>query len=266
MAVGVEGGLAALWPSSRWPDWSQSRAATRCRVPTAMANAHKFSASQVAVFPNILKSQETTEPMIPGRAAAALPAKLARARPRACRCFFHPLFQTALVRWLGSRRRRTSPTAGERKHKGRDRLADCCENRCDCKSLLTKQGANALSQCGVYMEEPSECLTDSVNLGPEGFSVHGEGFEPCLSFKPYVREYTLELSDSVSNLSLHFSVVCFRQFLMLPGEMSFNLGLSVVDTRQLCQVVRQLISHSVIAFFSPASSLLAWVTHTMSIG
>ena len=26
--------------------------------------------------------------MIPGRAAAALPAKLARARPRSCRCFF----------------------------------------------------------------------------------------------------------------------------------------------------------------------------------
>ena len=70
---------------------SQSRAATRSRVPTAMANAHEFSASQVAVFPNVLKSQETIEPMIPGKAAAALPAKLARARPRACRCFFHPL-------------------------------------------------------------------------------------------------------------------------------------------------------------------------------
>ena len=31
--------------------------------------------------------------------------------------FFHPPFQTALVRWLGSRPRRTSPTTGERKHK-----------------------------------------------------------------------------------------------------------------------------------------------------
>ena len=60
---------------------SQSRAATRSRVPTAMAKAHTFSASQVAVFPNVLKSQETNEPIIPGRAAAALSAKLARARP-----------------------------------------------------------------------------------------------------------------------------------------------------------------------------------------
>ena len=88
------------------------------------------------------------------------------------------------------------------------------------------------------MEEPPECLTDSVDLGPEGSSVRTEGFEPCLSFKLDAREYTLELSDSVSNLSLHFSVVCFRQFSMLPGEVSLDLGFSVVDTRQFCQVVR----------------------------
>ena len=153
---------------------SQSRAATRSRVPTAMTKAHKFSASQVAVFPNVLKSKETIEPMIPGRAAAALPAKLARARPRACRCFFTHSFKPLYVRLLGSRHRRTSPTTGERKHKGRDRHADCCENRCDSNSLLTKQGTYALSQCGVFMEEPPECLTDSVDLGPEGCSVRGE--------------------------------------------------------------------------------------------
>ena len=87
------------------------------------------------------------------------------------------------------------------------------------------------------MEEPFECPTDSVDLGPEGCSVRREGFEPCMSFSLDVREYTFELSDSISNLSLHFSVVCFRQFLMLPGEVSFDLGLSLVDNRQLRQVV-----------------------------
>ena len=102
------------------------------------------------------------------------------------------------------------------------------------------------------MEEPPECLADSVDLGPEGFSVRGEGFEPCMSFKLDVIEYTLELSDSVSNLSLHFDVVCFHQFLMLPGEVSFDLGFSVVDTRQLCQFVRQLISHSRHCLFEPS--------------
>ena len=213
---------------------SQSRATTRSRVPTAMAKAHKFSASHVAFFPNVLKSQETIEPMIMGRAASALPAKLARARPRACRCIF------------------THSFAGERKHKGRDRHADCCENRCDSNSLLTKQGTNALSQYDVFMEEPLECLTDSVDLRPEGCSVCEEGFEPCLSFKLDVRDYTLELSDSVSNLSLHFSVVCFRLFFMLPRELSFDLGFSVVDTRQLCQVVCQLISHSRHFLFEPS--------------
>ena len=52
-----------------------------------MTKAHKFSASQVADFPNVLKSQETMDLMIPGRVAGALPAKLARARQRACMSF-----------------------------------------------------------------------------------------------------------------------------------------------------------------------------------
>ena len=86
--------------------------------------------------------------------------------------FSHSLFQTALVRLLGSRNRRTS--TGERKHNCRDCNADCCENRGDGNSLFT----NALSQCGVFMEEPPECLTDSVDLGPEGCSVRREGFWP----------------------------------------------------------------------------------------
>ena len=140
----------------------------------------------------------------------------------------------------------------ERKHKGPDRHADGCENRCDGNSLHTKQGAKALSQYGVFMKEPSECLTDSAEPGPECCSVRGEGFEPCLSFKLDVRKYTLELCYSVSNLSLHFSVVCARQLSMLPGEVSFDLGFSVVDTRQLCQVVCQLISHSRQCLFEPS--------------
>ena len=102
------------------------------------------------------------------------------------------------------------------------------------------------------MEEPPECLTDSVDLGTEGCSVRREGFEPCLSFKLDVREYTLDLSDSVSNLSLYFSVVCFRQFSVLQGEVSFVLRFSVVHTRQLCQVVCQLISHSRHCLFEPS--------------
>ena len=180
--------------------------------------------------------------------------------------FFHPLFQTALVRLLGSRHRRTSPTTGERKHKCRDCHADGCENRCDGNSLLTKQVANALSQCGVFMEVPPECLTDSVDLGTEGYSVRKNGFEPCLSLKFDVRKYSLELSDSVSNLSLHFSVVCFRQFSVLPGEVSFDLGYSPSILVSFARLFANFCFIPVIAFSSPASSLLTWVTHTVSIG
>ena len=201
---------------------------------------------------NFQRAKSQSFPTCPGAKRQLSRSSLASQITQGTQVFFHPLFQTALVGWLGSRRRRTSPAAVERKHKGRDRHADGCENRCDGSSWLTKQGANALSQCGVFMEEPSECLTDSVDLGPEGYSVRGEGFEPCLSFKLDVREYTLELSDSVSNLSWHFSVVCFRQFSMLPGEVSFDRGFSVVDTRQLSQVVCQHISYSHHCLFEPS--------------
>ena len=103
VVVDVAGGLAALWLSSRYP----VRSGHEKQGPHSNGQGPQFlSVSQVAVFPNVLKSQETIEPMIPGRAAAVLPAQLARARPRACRCFY-PLFQTALVRWFGSWRRRT---------------------------------------------------------------------------------------------------------------------------------------------------------------
>ena len=74
----------------------------------------------------------------------------------------------------------------------------------------------------------------------------------CLSSSMSEYKYTLELSDSVLNLSLYFIVVCFRQFSVLPGEVSFDLGFSVVDTRQLCQVVCQLFSHSRHCLFEPS--------------
>ena len=55
--------------------------------PTARRTAHRFPASQTAVFPRRDRSQETIDPIIPGRAAAALPASLARILPRLWRCF-----------------------------------------------------------------------------------------------------------------------------------------------------------------------------------
>ena len=128
-----------------------------------------------------------------------------------------------------------------------------------------KRSASTLSQRGVFIEEPPECLTDSFELGLEGCSVRGEGFETCLSFKLDVREYTLKLSDSVSDLSLHFSVVCFHQF-----SCSRARCLSTSDFRSsiLFSFARLFANSTLtpaIAFSSPASSLLTWVTHAVSI-
>ena len=66
-----------------------------------MIKAHKLSASQVAVFQSALRSQETIDPMMPGRAAAALTAKLARARSSAYKCFFTHSLSPPLSGGLG---------------------------------------------------------------------------------------------------------------------------------------------------------------------
>ena len=109
-----------------------------------MAMAHKFSASQVAVFPKVFKSQETIEPMIPGRAAAALPAKLARAR----NSFKLPF-----------------PHRQSAQHKSRDCHPNIRGDGLNSDQLFPKEGANALSECCILMEDSSQCLADSVNLG-----------------------------------------------------------------------------------------------------
>ena len=140
-----------------------------------MAMAHKFFPSQVAVFPKVvkIKSQETIEPMIPGRAATSLPAKLARARPRAWRYFFTHYFKLPLSDGLGdcAGAGTLPPPASRRKHKVRDCHPNCREYGRSSDPLFPKEGANALSECCILMEDSSECLADSVNLGPESCSV-----------------------------------------------------------------------------------------------
>ena len=69
----------------------------RNKVSTAITKVQSLSESQVEVFPSAPGSQKTFEPTMPGRAAAALPAKLARARPRACKCFLTHSFKPLLL-------------------------------------------------------------------------------------------------------------------------------------------------------------------------
>ena len=78
------------------------------------------------------------------------------------------------------------------------------------------------------MEEPTDGLANSVDLGPESCFVPGEGFEPRLPFKLDVGELALQPSHSVSNLLFDLGVIRFRQFLALPGQVLFDFGFPVV--------------------------------------
>ena len=147
-----------------------------------MAMAHKFSGSQFAVFPKVFKSQETIEPMIPGRTAAALAAKLARTHPRAWRCFFTHSFKLPLSDGLGGGAGAGTlppppPTASQRKHKGRDCHPNYREDGRNSDPLFPKEGANALRECCILIMDSSERLADSVNLGPVSCSVCWEFIE-----------------------------------------------------------------------------------------
>ena len=214
----------------------------RSRVPTAMAKAHKFSASQVAVFPNVLKSQETIEPMIPGRAAAALPAKLARARLRACRCFFIHSFKLLVPGGLGAGTGALPPppvsasTSVEIAMPIAVRI-DAIVIPCSRKRVRMRSASVVSSwmsrlhvsqilliwdrRVALFVERASSlaCLLSSMS-------------ESTLS--SFLIRSRISLFISVSSLSVRFR--CSR------GEVSFDLGFSFVDTRQLCQVVCQLIS------------------------
>ena len=186
-----------------------------------MAKAHKFSASQVAVFPNILKSQETTEPMVPGRAAAALPAKLARARPRACRCIFTHSFKPLLSGGLGAGAGALPPRPVSASTSVE--IARPIAVRIDAMVMPCSRNRVRMRSASVVSSWRSRLNVSRILLilGPEGCSARGEGFEPCLSFKLDVREYTLELSDSVSNLSA-FRCRLFPSVFDAPGRGVFR--------------------------------------------
>ena len=136
---------------------------------------------------------------------------------------FNPLLDPALFGWLLNRRRhwRTSPT-GDSKDESAYRHADCCKDARDRYPLFAEESSNSLSQRLVFMEEPPDGLTNSVDLRPESCSIRGEGFEPRLPFKLDVGELAFKLLHSVSNILLNFGVVRFGQFSAFPGQVLFD--------------------------------------------
>ena len=90
-------GLMVVHPAFGYP-----RTAAMIKPITSTAAAQRFSASQIVVYPSALRAQETTEPMMPGKAAAALPTCLAKTRPKACKCFLTHSFTPPLSDGFGA--------------------------------------------------------------------------------------------------------------------------------------------------------------------
>ena len=168
--------------------------------------------------------------MMPGRAAAALPTKLARARPKACRCFFIHSLTPPLSDGF---------RAGDGVHPAPQRVT--ARTRVLIAMPIAVRMLAIVIPCSwkkvrirsasvfVFMEEPPDGLTNSVDLLPESCSIRGEDFDPRLPFKLDVGELAFKLLHSVSNILLNFGVVRFGQFSAFPGQVLLDLGFPLVD-------------------------------------
>ena len=113
-------------------------------------------------------------------------------------------------------------SASDSKDESAYRHADCCKDARDRYPLFAEESSNSLSQRLVFMENPPDGLTNSVDLRSESCSIRGEGFEPRLPFKLDVGELAFKLLHSVSNILLNFGVVRFGQFSAFPGQVLFD--------------------------------------------
>ena len=63
---------------------------------TRTTTANKLFPNQLTTLPVAERSHDTIDPIIPGKAAAALPARFASNLARLCSCFFYPFLDSIL--------------------------------------------------------------------------------------------------------------------------------------------------------------------------
>ena len=260
VVVGIAIGIVAIWLSLA----SQSRAATRNRVLAAMAKAHKFSASQVAVFPNVPRNQQTIEPKIPGRAAAALPAKLPRARPRACTCLLTHSFKPLLSGGLGAGAGTLPPPPVSAST--RVEIAMPMAVRIDAMVIPCSRNRVRMRSASVVSSWRSRLNVSRVLMIWDrrvALFVDRASSLACLS--SLMSESTLSsflirsrITLSVSSVSVSFR--CSRARCLSTSD--FRSSILVSFARLFANSSLTLV----IAFSSPASTLQTWVTHVVSTG
>ena len=204
--------------------------------------------------------------MIPGRAAAALPAKLARVRPRACRCFFTHSFKPLLSDGLGAGTGALPPPPVSASTSVEialpiaveidEMVITCSRNRVQMRSAsVVSSWRSSLNvsrilflwerRVALFVERASSlaCLSSSMS-------------ESTLS--SFLIRSQISVFISVSSVSVSFQ--CPRARCLSTSDFRSSILVSFARLFANSSLI------PVIAFSSPASSLLAWVTHTVSIG
>ena len=189
-----------------------------------MTKAHTLSASQVAAFPNVLKSQETMDPMIPGRAAAALPAKLARACPRACSCFLTDSLTQPLSGGLGAGDGVT-PASPPVRARTRVLIAMPIAVRMLTIVIPCSRKSLRMRSASVVSSWRSRLMVSRILLIWDRRGLRASLVARARCRRPRPEAFPFDLS----NILLNFGVVRFCLFSTLPGQVLFDFGLPVVD-------------------------------------
>ena len=209
---------------------------------------------------------------MPGKAAAALPASLARARPRACRCFFTHSFtppdglgdgtsaapppviarmivlmvipnavriDAMVIPWSRKKVRSRSRSfwSPVSYHRTVSRIRLTCDRR-DCRGLQVVplfylKLTDSVSKI-VAKKNKTHLTTLFVSVVASNNKRRTVISDYCRGLQ-VVPLFYLKLTDSVSNPLQIAGVVRFRQFPALQGQIFLSFG-------QLRQVVRQFVS------------------------
>ena len=219
-----------------------------------MTKAHKLSASQVAVFPCAPRSQETIDPMMPGRAAAALPAKLARARPRAAVVFW-PILSSRPCR-MAWEPAMGCPLLPRQWEQGRECLSPC---PCSRKSVRMRSASVLSSWRSRLMVSRIRLIWD----GRAALFVERTSSLACRSSSmsessPFFIRSRISCWISVSSVSVSFR----RSLAKCFSTSDFRSSTSDSFARLLASSSLILV----MASLTPARSLVALDIHVVSIG
>ena len=168
------------------------------------------------------------DPMIPGRAAAALPAKLARARPRACRCFLIHSLTPPLSDGYGASDG-VPPAPPSVTARTRVLIAMPIAVRMLAIVIPCSRKRVRILSANVLSSWRSRLMVSRILFICDrraALFVERASSLACLSSS---MSESSPLSFFIRSRMLNFGVVRFGQFSAFPGQVLFDFGFPVVD-------------------------------------